>query len=41
MRTPIKSKDLCDACKYGWVLWEGNEVNITPWQPLPEPPKGE
>lgn len=23
----------------GWDLWEGNEVNITHWMPLPEPPK--
>ena len=25
----------------GWDLWDGNEVNITHWQPLPHPPKGE
>ena len=25
----------------GWDLWEGNEVNITHWQPMPQPPKGE
>ena len=25
----------------GWNLWEGNEVNITHWQPMPQPPKGE
>lgn len=27
----------------GWDLWEGNEVNITHWMPLPAPPmrKGE
>ena len=25
----------------GWDLWEGNEVTITHWMPLPEPPKGE
>ena len=25
----------------GWDLWEGNEVNITHWMPLPQPPKGE
>lgn len=25
----------------GWDLWEGNEVNITYWQPMPQPPKGE
>ena len=24
----------------GWDLWEGHEVNITHWQPMPEPPKG-
>ena len=23
----------------GWDLWEGNEVNITHWMPLPELPK--
>ena len=23
----------------GWDLWEGNEVNITHWMLLPEPPK--
>ena len=23
----------------GWDLWEGNEVNITHWMPMPEPPK--
>ena len=23
----------------GWDLWEGNEVNITHWMPLPTPPK--
>ena len=23
----------------GWDLWEGNEVNVTHWMPLPEPPK--
>ena len=22
-----------------WDLWEDNEVNITHWMPLPEPPK--
>lgn len=22
----------------GWDLWEGNEVNVTHWMPLPEPP---
>ena len=29
-------------CLYGydgWDLWEGNEVHITHWMPLPEPPK--
>lgn len=25
----------------GWDLWEENEVNITHWQPMPQPPKGE
>ena len=25
----------------GWDLWDGNEVNITHWQPMPQPPKGE
>ncbi len=25
----------------GWDLWEGHEVNITHWMPLPQPPKGE
>lgn len=25
----------------GWDLWEGNEVVITHWMPLPQPPKGE
>ena len=25
----------------GWDLWEGNNVNITHWQPMPQPPKGE
>ena len=25
----------------GWDLWEGNEVNITHWQPMPQPPKEE
>ena len=25
----------------GWNLWDGNEVNITHWQPMPQPPKGE
>ena len=25
----------------GWDLWEGNEVTITHWMPIPEPPKGE
>lgn len=25
----------------GWDLWEGNEVHITHWMPLPEPPKEE
>ena len=24
-----------------WDLWEGNEVNITHWQPMPQPPEGE
>lgn len=23
----------------GWDLWDGNEVNITHWQPMPQPPK--
>ena len=23
----------------GWDLWEGNEVHVTHWMPLPEPPK--
>ena len=23
----------------GWNLWDGNEVNITHWQPMPQPPK--
>ena len=23
----------------GWNLWDGNEVNITHWQYLPQPPK--
>lgn len=23
----------------GWDLWESNEVSITHWMPLPEPPK--
>lgn len=30
------------GCLYtydGWDLWEGNEVNITHWQPFPESPK--
>ena len=25
----------------GWDLWDGNEVNITHWQQMPQPPKGE
>lgn len=25
----------------GWDLWDGNEVNITHWQPMPQPPKEE
>lgn len=25
----------------GWDLWEENEVVITHWMPLPQPPKGE
>ena len=25
----------------GWDLWEGSKVNITHWQPTPQPPKGE
>ena len=25
----------------GWDLWEGNEVNITHWMPLPEPPNAD
>ena len=25
----------------GWDLREGHEVNITHWQPMPQPPKGE
>ena len=25
----------------GWDLWDGNEVNITHWQPMPQQPKVE
>ena len=25
----------------GWDLWDDNDVNITHWQPMPQPPKGE
>lgn len=25
----------------GWDLWDDNDVNITHWQPMPHPPKGE
>ena len=25
----------------GWDLWDGNEVNITHWQQMPQLPKGE
>ena len=25
----------------GWDLWDDNDVNITHWQPMPKPPKGE
>ena len=44
--TVIASTDngIVFQCLYvydGWDLWEGNEVNITHWQPLPQPPKGE
>lgn len=24
----------------GWDLWDDNDVNITHWQPMPQPPKG-
>ena len=37
-------KGIVFQCLYaydGWDLWEGNEVNITHWQPIPQPPKGE
>ena len=23
----------------GWDLWDDNDVNITHWQPMPQPPK--
>lgn len=44
--TVIVSEDngIVFQCLYaydGWDLWEGNEVNITHWQPMPQPPKGE
>lgn len=25
----------------GWDLWDDNDVNITHWQPMPQPPKGD
>lgn len=25
----------------GWDLWDDNDINITHWQPMPQPPKGE
>ena len=25
----------------GWDLWDDNDVNITHWQPMPQPPKVE
>lgn len=37
-------KGIVFQCLYaydGWDLWDGNEINITHWMPLPEPPKGE
>ena len=37
-------KGIVFQCLYaydGWDLWDGNEVNITHWQPMPQPPKGE
>lgn len=37
-------KGIVFQCLYaydGWDLWDGNEVNITHWQPIPQPPKGE
>ena len=37
-------KGIVFQCLYaydGWDLWDGNEINITHWQPRPEPPKGE
>ena len=37
-------KGIVFQCLYaydGWDLWDGNEINITHWQPMPEAPKGE
>ena len=37
-------KGIVFQCLYdydGWDLWDGNEINITHWQPMPEPPEGE
>ena len=38
----VTDNDIVFQCLYaydGWDLWEGNEVHITHWMPLPEPPK--
>ena len=37
-------KGIVFQCLYaydGWDLWDGNEINITHWQPMPEPTEGE
>ena len=37
-------KGIVFQCLYaydGWDLWDVNNINITHWQPMPEPPKGE
>ena len=35
---------IVSQCLYsydGWDLWDDNDVNITHWQPMPQPPKGD